>query len=91
MEQPGSWGRYPSTGRPVSPWMAGVSSSASRWVQPLRSTPAIWLGVRKVCTPFTRAARVRAVPWGRTASRTGVRVAWARRQLLARSVFPWPS
>ena len=23
MEQPGSWGRYPSTGRPVSPWMAG--------------------------------------------------------------------
>ena len=55
----GSFGRKPSTGRPVSFSSIGASRACIRAVQLFSRMPAMWLGVRKFTSPFSSAASVR--------------------------------
>ena len=67
----GMGGREPSTGRPVSLSRMGCRKSAMAVAQSANSRPARLLSGRKLCIPRTWAARLRALPLGRSVSNTG--------------------
>ena len=85
------WGKYPSTGKPVSLCKIGERYSASDALQSLSNTPAIWLRGRNCCMPHSCAASVSAAPCGRSTSTTGISAASATAQALAISVPATPS
>ena len=91
MVHPGRWGRYPTTGRPVSASSIGRSVLYKDSEQSLSRMPTMRLGVRNCKSPCSSAARVMLDPFGCTTSSTGSASVSASSHALARVVSPCPS
>ena len=82
------WGKYPSTGRPVSRSNIGARLANSMGEQSLRKIPRIQLFSRKEQSPLICAAKVKLAPLGRTTNSTGISKMDAKCQALACVVLP---